>query len=296
MVWPGECPSNALPRLEQKRIYIKSSSRTRIFKKINAASSGEAPVIRSQSHMSSNPVPVIAPRRNDRIRLELAISDVWSQDKLGPGMAPRRSENPINTMMRKLSMASIASNFSRRSSSYTSLSGFGVENPRRLSSRRSNSSIPSKRSSSVQKKRVDFHNTPEDFLPEDFELRLKTENKRRRGLTMAAIGEQPVTPALNNPTTFAITGQRKTSEPFEKVSKQETHTTASSWHSKDDMSSVVFEPPPARPTTITRSADETNSRASSSAEVTAPAAKRLAKSKSLFLRLSARWAVKSEGK
>ncbi|KAF3002534.1 hypothetical protein E8E13_007050 [Curvularia kusanoi] len=82
---------------------------------------------RSQSLLSTNPVPTLAPRRAERVRLEAALEEVWTKDVLPfPGMPNRKVENQIrasaNSVMRKLSMASIASNFSRRSPSFSSTS------------------------------------------------------------------------------------------------------------------------------------------------------------------------------
>lgn len=63
------------------------------------------------------------------MRLENLISDVWTREILPfPGMTSRtRSEHLVrasaSSMMRKLSVASIASNFTKRSGSYISLAG-----------------------------------------------------------------------------------------------------------------------------------------------------------------------------
>lgn len=82
---------------------------------------------RSQSLLTTNRIPVLAPPRGDRIRLETLLSDVWSRDILPfPSMTGRaRNEHPVrvsaSSMMRKLSVASIASNFTRRSASIASL-------------------------------------------------------------------------------------------------------------------------------------------------------------------------------
>ncbi|KAL1795367.1 hypothetical protein ACET3X_007183 [Alternaria dauci] len=53
-------------------------------------------VTRSQSHLSSNHIPTLAPRRAERVRLEGALEDVWTKDMLPfPGMSNRRMENQI---------------------------------------------------------------------------------------------------------------------------------------------------------------------------------------------------------
>jgi hypothetical protein len=82
---------------------------------------------RSQSLLTTNRIPVLAPARADRIRLENLLSDVWTRDVLPfPGMTGRAlSEHLVrasaSSMMRKLSVVSIASNFTKRSGSIASL-------------------------------------------------------------------------------------------------------------------------------------------------------------------------------
>jgi hypothetical protein len=171
------------------------------------------PVVRSQSHLSSSHVPTLAPRRAERIKMEAAMGDVWSKDILPyPGMASRRMETHIrasaNSVMRKLSMASIASNFSKRSTSFANLSNHRMEEPRCSSAQRALPFGPPKlvkRTTGLEKLRnrtpviVDFHNTPSAFLPEDFELKPKQNmpGKHRRlanrALT-AGLSESSVTP------------------------------------------------------------------------------------------------------
>lgn len=81
---------------------------------------------RSQSLLTTNRIPVLAPPRAERARLENLLRDVWTRDVLPfPGMTSRvRTEhivrNSAHSMMRKLSVASIASNFSKRSVSSAS--------------------------------------------------------------------------------------------------------------------------------------------------------------------------------
>lgn len=81
-------------------------------------------VNRTQSLLSAGRIPILAPRRAERIRLEHALSDIWTRDRIPyPGMGGKRGEYLIkasaSSMMRKLSIASIASTFSKRSTSYT---------------------------------------------------------------------------------------------------------------------------------------------------------------------------------
>lgn len=87
------------------------------------------PINRSQSLLTTNSrVPVLAPSRGERARLEVMLSDVWSRSILPfPGITTRsRSEHLVrssaSTMMRKLSVASITGSFTRRSASNVSLS------------------------------------------------------------------------------------------------------------------------------------------------------------------------------
>ena len=97
-------------------------------------------VSRSQSLLSTNRIPVLAPRRVERIRMEHDLSNVWTKDLLPyPGMSGTRGERLIqaskNSVMRKLSRASIASGLSKRSTSFASVanSKFG-DAPESLSS------------------------------------------------------------------------------------------------------------------------------------------------------------------
>lgn len=156
-------------------------------------------VSRSRSHMSATHTPTLAPRRSERVRLEGILADVWTRGSIPyPGMAMRRPENTIrasaNSVMRKLSMASIASNFStsKRTGSFSTSASHaaeigrtpsprilynGAKGSRRLEKRRSRAAV------------VDFHSAPNAFLPEDFELKKPTlttrgQNFVRRAMTM----------------------------------------------------------------------------------------------------------------
>lgn len=102
-----------------------------IIKNTNACksmlhSTSSASINRSQS-LTTNRISVLAPARGERIRLEALLSDVWSRDVLPfPGISGRaRNEHLVrasaSSMMRKLSVASITSNFTKRSGSVASL-------------------------------------------------------------------------------------------------------------------------------------------------------------------------------
>jgi hypothetical protein len=155
-----------------------------------SASAKNLPVARSLSLLSTGHIPVLAPNRSERIRLEAALSDVWTKDMIPyPGMPSRRAEHTIrasaNSVMRKLSMASIASNFSKRSVSHSSLSlvqpeegiHYGIPTapyfrPQVIGMKRRGAAV------------VDFHSAPRAFLPADFEVQSKTPRRRRRTSTL----------------------------------------------------------------------------------------------------------------
>ena len=80
---------------------------------------------RSKSLLTTNRTPILAPRRLDRVRMEHDLTKVWTKDLLPyPGMGGTRGEHIIrasaSSVMRKLSKASVASGFSKRSASFTS--------------------------------------------------------------------------------------------------------------------------------------------------------------------------------
>jgi hypothetical protein len=162
-------------------------------------------MMRSQSHASAAHVPTLAPSRSERTKLENGISDIWTRSAIPfPGMGSKnRGESSIrasaNSVMRKLSMASIASNFSKRSASHTTMSAFTMSAASVITGSRedslANSQLKPKKERhyfrsrtptsvplSVQNARipssrehqklavVDFHTAPEAFLPEDFEI------------------------------------------------------------------------------------------------------------------------------
>lgn len=202
------------PKSNLRQVIIRNTAAQRDSR---SSKDMETAMGRSQSLLSSNNIPILMPRRADRSRLEHALPDVWSKDILPyPGM-PNRVENlraSANSVMRKMSMASITSNFSRRSASVVSnASQFTDDN--RFSSHKSISSSRSKipKPSSGEKqptpKLVDFHNAPEQFLPEDFDLKHESESRRRIFYPRAGLGSQPTTPPPSTPT---IPESRKSSQ------------------------------------------------------------------------------------
>jgi hypothetical protein len=81
-----------------------------------------ASIHRSQSLLTTHRTVVLAPKRNERIRLEYALGDVWTRDKLPyPGMTTSRSGQifraSAGSLVRKLSLASMHGPFARRSTS-----------------------------------------------------------------------------------------------------------------------------------------------------------------------------------
>jgi hypothetical protein len=112
-------------------------------------------------------------------------------------MTNRRVENQIrasaNSVMRKLSMASIASNFSRRSPSFSSMSNTRSDDS--FGSRVHKVSQGNLRARSATDRRpapavVDFHTAPAAFLPTDFELEDARPSSRRRRLANRAVGNE----------------------------------------------------------------------------------------------------------
>jgi hypothetical protein len=93
-----------------------------------AISSSNPTISRTQSLLATKGrIPVLAPSRGDRARLEALLSDVWTREALPfPGMTTRaRNEHIIRTsaqsMIRKLSVTSITSTFTKRSASLASM-------------------------------------------------------------------------------------------------------------------------------------------------------------------------------
>jgi hypothetical protein len=124
-------PLGTSDRLSVRRtetIRLKSPLHQVIIKNTSVSREPLSPshINRSKSLPGSNSrIPVLAPSRGERARLEALLSDVWTRDKLPfPGMTIRaRGEHLIrssaSSVMRKLSSVSITSSF-RRSISHSS--------------------------------------------------------------------------------------------------------------------------------------------------------------------------------
>ncbi|KAL7629427.1 hypothetical protein AAE478_000947 [Parahypoxylon ruwenzoriense] len=113
--------------VDNGRVILKNTSTV----KDNSAAVPTSQINRSQSFLTTNSrIPVLAPSRGDRARLEALLADVWSRKVLPfPGITNRsRSEHLVrssaSTVMRKLSVASITSSFAKRSTSATSATKF----------------------------------------------------------------------------------------------------------------------------------------------------------------------------
>lgn len=201
------------PKTNLNQVIIKNTEAQKAGQGNQSATS--LPVARSQSLLSAGHIPTLAPRRGERIRLENHLQDVWTKDVLPyPGMGPRRAENPIrasaNSVMRKLSMASITSNFSKRSASYTSLANSRREEPYRLGQRLSNPTLSRKPCPPTTKPLVDFHNTPRAFLPADFELDMvSTKTKSNNRATLSVVISQPSSAQGSENTADSVQPPRK---------------------------------------------------------------------------------------
>ena len=109
-----------IPRSSAYHVLIRNTSvpNDHRYRNVSPADS----VGRSQSLQSSNRMPSLAANRSERIRMEHQLANVWTRELLPyPGMTEPRGENLIrssaNSMIRKLSKASISSSFSKRSTS-----------------------------------------------------------------------------------------------------------------------------------------------------------------------------------
>lgn len=112
------------PRTNVCQVIIKNTTALKDHSDSNNTAS--ASMGRSQSLLSTNRIPILAPKRADRLRMECGLADVWTRDLLPfPGMSTNRNEHLIrtsaNTVMRKLSIASLTSNFTKRSTSLATL-------------------------------------------------------------------------------------------------------------------------------------------------------------------------------
>ncbi|KAK6428775.1 hypothetical protein LTR95_015080 [Oleoguttula sp. CCFEE 5521] len=185
------------PMTDLNQVIIKYTLAVRDAQETAASSATSLQIPRSQSVATPSHVQTLAPRRADRVRLEVMLNDVWSKHLLPyPGMTVRRSEQirgSANNVIRKFSMASITSNFSsKRSASYTSMSGYP-------GSLRKEDMPPPHLLSKAKPAPKPARMPLSDLLPADFDLQNEREKKggvRRgfRALTMTM--ERPFSPLL----------------------------------------------------------------------------------------------------
>lgn len=116
--------ASTLPRAASYQVIIKNTNAMKDPPIRNVSTSDS--VGRSRSLMASNRVPVLAPKRLERTRMEHQLADVWTRELLPyPGMGGQRGENIIrnsaSSMLQRLRGASLSSTFSKRSTSVSSL-------------------------------------------------------------------------------------------------------------------------------------------------------------------------------
>nr|POE66095.1 hypothetical protein CFP56_54356 [Quercus suber] len=179
------------PTTEMNQVVITNTQ----AEKENVASSSHSSlqIPRSQSVFTPSHIQKLAPHRADRTRLEALLADVWTREKLPyPGMTRRDS---TRAFVRKFSMASITSNFSstKRNASYSSIQQARKEEmppPNRLA--KSSVREPPK----SPRPQVNFHSTPDAFLPADFGLQDPAKKKRSALRTFTMTMERPFSPLL----------------------------------------------------------------------------------------------------
>lgn len=196
------------PTTDLNQVIIKNTQAIKDVVGDKNASTASLPIPRSQSVMTPSHIPTLAPRRSDRSKLEEALSDVWTKDLIPyPGMLRRSTEHHIrasaNSVMRKLSMASLASNFSmsKRSASYSSVAALQSSALSTLDLKRGKpESKEARPPKSRRKPLIDFHNAPEAFLPEDFVL----DNTKKRPAafrTSTMLADRPRSPFFSSHST-----------------------------------------------------------------------------------------------
>lgn len=228
------------------QVIIKNTQAQKPLDTSAAFSPGQ--MARSHSTLSANHIPTLAPRRAERMRLETVLEEVWTKDVLPfPGMSIRSVENQIrasaNSVMRKLSMASIASNFSRRSPSFSSMSNTRSEDS--YGSRVHGLSQGNLRAAPVTGRRpapavVDFHNAPAAFLPTDFELQDTRPSSRRRRLANRAGGGERST---EKPTPARPKRTRRISSHFNSLPRSESTVRVTARSTSDGSNATVLRGP-----------------------------------------------------
>nr|POE79793.1 hypothetical protein CFP56_07859 [Quercus suber] len=180
------------PRTEMNQVVITNTQAEKENGPNSSHSSLQIP--RSQSVFTPAHIQKLAPHRTDRTRLEALLADVWTREEIPyPGMT---RHDGTRAFVRKFSMASITSNFSstkRNASSSSIHQGRKEEVPPPNKVAKSTMREPLK----PLRPQVNFHSTPDAFLPTDFELQDPAKKKRSalRAFTMTM--ERPFSPLLS---------------------------------------------------------------------------------------------------
>lgn len=200
------------PTTDVNQVIIKNTPAVK--ETLETSSTASLPIGRSQTVAGPTQVQTLAPRRAERVRLETLLSDVWSKDILPhPGMTTRRTDDfraSANHVMRKFSMASIASNFSsttkttKRNASHTSMASSRPHHNHKHKDKdkEDTRSCEVARGGDGRLRKharpplVDFHNAPDAFLPEDFGLQDPAKRKVSAFRTFTLGIERPFTPLL----------------------------------------------------------------------------------------------------
>lgn len=116
--------STVSPRSNTCQVIIKNTNALKDHKEPQLSPSYS--LGRSQSHLTTNRVSILAPKRSDRARMEYQLAGVWTKELLPyPGINSHRGENIIrssaSSVLRKLSKANISGQFSKRSASISSV-------------------------------------------------------------------------------------------------------------------------------------------------------------------------------
>ena len=116
--------STISPRNATFQVIIRNTSTLKDCKDLPDSPSSS--LGRSQSHLTTNRISILAPKRSDRARMEHQLAGVWTRELLPyPGMSSHRGENMIrssaSSVIRKLSKANISGQFSKRSASISSV-------------------------------------------------------------------------------------------------------------------------------------------------------------------------------
>ena len=116
--------STVSPRSATFQVIIRNTAALKDWR--DSPASPSSSLGRSQSHLTTNRVSILAPKRSDRARMEHQLAGVWTRELLPyPGMSSHRGENMIrssaSSVIRKLSKANISGQFSKRSASISSV-------------------------------------------------------------------------------------------------------------------------------------------------------------------------------